>query len=164
MTPFTELSWQNRLEAVPSKTCRPLPDAKTAITFALERFHETWQGYRTITPTLYPLRDGPGTYLTLGGLRRSYGLTWPTLDALLEALDVQRELTGYLLATEAVGGTPLHFLFALQGHERGERHYGALNLSNLTPFEQTFTSEPDAETRWQALRLEARSSAVITRG
>ena len=156
MTPLTDLTIEERLETLSLEGCRPLPDAKTAISFALSRFHEAWSAYRRITPTLYSIGDGRGVYVTLGTLRRSYGLNWATVEGVVEALEHHRPLTGYLLATEAVGGDPLNHLFGLQGHNYGEKQYGALDLATLTPFEATFTTELDVTPEaWRDLQQQA---------
>lgn len=160
MRPLADLSLEERLRLLGPKPCRPLPDGAAAIKFALERFNATWSQYRSITPTLYPIRrQGRGSYVTLGQLRRSFGLSQATLEAVLEALDHQMPLDGFLLAAEAVGGEPPRLLFALQGHDQGERHYGGLELATLTPFEHRFVTEFDvAAEDWQDLRLQAQNA------
>ena len=156
MISLADLTIEERLETLSLKQCRPLPDAKTAISFALSRFHEAWSAYRSITPTLYGIGDGRGVYVTLGTLRRSYGLSWQTVEGVVEVLEHHRPLTGYLLATEAVGGDPLNHLFGLQGHDYGEKQYGALDLATLTPFETTFTTELDVtKEAWRDLQQQA---------
>ncbi len=155
----TDLPLATRLDDL-VKTCRPLPDAAAAIRFALERFHESWHGYHTVTPTLYGVREGPGVYLTLGHLRKAYGLTWATVDALTEALQARYATHGYLLTSEAVGDEPLKLLFGLQGHTHGEKHYGGLDLTTFAPFEGFITTEFDvAPETWRDLRLEAVSNS-----
>lgn len=144
-----------RIEVLEPKSCRPLHTAQTAIGFALERFHESWTAYRSITPTLYviaPTRRG--VYVTLGRLRARFGMDWDLVDAAVEALEARYAATGFLVATAVVGGDPLRALFGVQGHEQGERHYGALDLRTLQPFEASFTTELDLAPqdwldRWQ---------------
>ncbi len=160
MASFADLTLEERLKVLEPKSCRPLPDAKVAIAFAVTRFHESWHPYRTVTPTLYLLREeGQGVYVTLGKMRRGYGLSRETLDAALEALTPAYGLHGFLLASEAVGGEPPRLLFGLQGHEHGEKHYGGLELSTLTPFEAGFSTEFDLSAdAWQDARLQASNS------
>lgn len=162
---LTELSVETRLDDLPVKTCRPLVDAKGAIAFALERFHESWHAYKTITPTLYGIREeGRGVYLTLGNLRRSYGLTPATLDSLTEAFEHHYGIDGYLLASKAVGGDPLRLLFGLQGHTFGEKHYGALDLITFQPFEDFFQTEFDVSKElWEDLQLEAATNSGLAK-
>ena len=166
MPSLIDLPLATRLDDLPLKSCRPLPDAKAAITFALERFHESWHSYRSITPTLYGIREeGAGVYLTLGHLRRSYGLGWETIDALTEALEARFEISGYLLASEAVGDEPPRLLFGLQGHTFGEKHYGGLDLTTFAPFEGFMTTEFDLTPEaWQDVRLEAASNSGVSLG
>ena len=164
MPSLADLPVTTRLDDLPLKTCRPLPDAKAAIAFALERFHESWHGYHTVTPTLYGIcEEGRGVYITLGHLRKSYGLSWATVDALNEALEARYATHGYLLASEAVGDEPPRLLFGLQGHSYGEKHYGGLDLTTFAPFEGFITTEfdvsPDA---WRDLRLEAVSNSGLS--
>ena len=161
MPSLADLPLETRLDDLPVKACRPLFDAKTATTFALERFHESWHSYRTITPTLYGIREeGRGVYVTLGHLRKPYGLSWATLDALVEALEARFAVHGYLLASEAVGDEPPKLLFGLQGHTYGEKHYGGLDLTTFAPFEGFITTEFDVLPEvWRDLRLEAVSNS-----
>lgn len=165
MASLTDLPLTIRLDDLPLKTCRPLPDAAAAIRFALERFHESWHAYHSITPTLYGMREeGLGVYLTLGHLRKAYGLSWTTVDALTEALEARYGAHGYLLASEAVGDEPPKLLFGLQGHSHGEKHYGGLDLATFAPFEGFITTEFDVSTEvWRDLRLEAASNSGALR-
>lgn len=145
--------------------CRALYTARDAIDYALRRFHEPWVRYRTLTPTLYGISDEPrSVYLTLGRTRARFGLSWRTVDAALEALGVDLALDGHLLAAPAVGGADgdLRALFGLQGHHHGERHYGALDLATLTPFEGAFQSEVDVPpARWRDAWLQAASNSGV---
>ena len=144
-----------RIEVLEPHACRPLHTAQVAIGFALERFHESWTAYRSITPTLYAIAPTRrGAYVTLGRLRARFGVDWALVDAAVEALEAQHAATGFLVATAAVGGDPLRALFGVQGHELGERHYGALDLRTLQPFEASFATELDLprhawDERWQ---------------
>lgn len=157
---FSDLSLEQRLEKLELKTCHPLPDAKTTIGFAIRRFNESWLSYKTITPTFYGIRDeGIGIYLTLGKLRRAYDLSWDTVEAIAETLEPVYEIEGYLLATEAVSSEDGNLLFGLQGHDRGERQYGALNLSTLAPYEGSFLTELDlSKEQWDDLKFQALSN------
>jgi hypothetical protein len=151
-----------RLALLAFSTCRPLRDAKEATEFAIQRFHESWHTYRTVTPTLYLISDHtPGTYLTLGQVRKKYGLSWDTLEAVLEAVEQSRSINGYLLAAPGVGGEPLRPLFTLHGHAWGEVHQGALDLTHYTPFETAFTTELESD-GWQDLWHEAATNANLT--
>lgn len=165
MPSLASLNIETRLDDLPVKTCRPLVDANGAIAFALERFHESWHSYKTITPTLYGIRQaGRGVYITLGSLRRAYGLTAETLDALTEALKHHYAIDGYLLASKAVGGNPLTLLFGLQGHSFGEKHYGALDLITFQPFEDFFQTEFDVtKEAWEDLQLEAATNSGLAK-
>ena len=157
---LADIAIAERLELLGLKSCRPLPDAKTTIKFALGRFHESWSEYRTISPTLYAIKnESMGIYMTLGRLRRTYAMTWDTLDAILEALEETYKIEGYILATEAINEAQAQYLFALQGHHEGEKQYGALDLVTLSTFADSFVTEFDvsAET-WQDLKLQARSN------
>ena len=163
---LADLSHEERLEQLDLKTCQPLVDAKTTIGVAIRRFHESWTSYKTITPTLYCVRaEGRGLYLTLGSLRKNYGLSWDTVEAIVETLETTKYAEGYLLAAEAVSKTPddlPRLLFGLQGHYQGERQYGALDLANLTPYESSFSMEPDlAKEDWQDLRLQAVNNSAL---
>jgi hypothetical protein len=163
MTPLTDTPVAQRLDDMPVKLCRPLPTAKAGISFALSRFHESWQSYRTITPTLYGLREADrGVYLTLGHLRKREGLNQKTLAALIEGLEYQYQIDGYLLACEGVAGETPQLLFGLQGHFLGERQYGALELATLRPYESTFVTEFDVSPEdWSDLRLQAQTNTGI---
>jgi hypothetical protein len=149
------LSIDARIEALEPKACRPLHTAQIAIGFALERFHESWTAYRSITPTLYAIAPTRrGVYVTLGRLRSRFAMDWDLVDAAFEALASRHAATGYLVATAATGGDPLRALFGVQGHDLGERHYGALDLRTLQPFEASFGTELDMppqdwRDRWQ---------------
>lgn len=164
MRSLAELPVTTRLDDLPVNLCRPLVDAKTAIDFALKRFHESWHNYRSITPTLYGIREeGRGVYLTLGHLRRSYGLNQDTLSALAEAVKHSYNTSGYLLASEAVGGEPLKLLYGLQGHDYGEKHYGGLDLVTFQPFEGYFQTEFDlSKAAWEDARLEALTNSGLS--
>lgn len=157
---FSGLSLQERLDTLELKTCRPLPDAKTSIGFAMVRFNESWAEYRSITPTLYAIRDeSMGLYCTLGKLRRNYPLTWDLVEAAVEALEQQYAIEGYLLATEAIATNDPTMLFGLQGHYRGERQYGALNLITYAPYETAFVTEFDvSKEAWDDLKFQALSA------
>lgn len=157
------LPLDERAELIQITPCRALHTPKAAIDFALGRFHETWSLYRSVTPTLYALSDGArGHYVTLGRLRARYGVRWATVDAVVELLEARHAVTGYLLATLAVGGEPARPLFALQGHHQGERHYGALDLSALTPHEGGFDTELDLSPEaWQDRWLEAATNSGL---
>jgi len=154
---------KDRLGDLSVSSCRPLRDAKEAVQYALARFHESWSAYRTVTPTLYLIHDeAPGAFVTLGRLRKRYGLSWETLGAVLEALSEGREVHGFILAAPGVGGDPLRPLFTLQGHERGERQYGALDLALLVPFEHPFVTEFDlGADAWGARWAEAASNVNL---
>lgn len=156
-------SSRSPLERLTVNSCRPLRDAKETVGFAIARFHESWSRYRTVTPTLYLIGDdAPGAFVTLGRLRRAQGLSWATVEAVVEALEGEREVRGFIVAASGVGGDPLTPLFTLQGHELGERHYGALHLTLLTPFEQGFVTELDLEAGiWQERWAEAASNANL---
>lgn len=163
---FGDMSVEERLELLDLKTCQPLVDAKTTIAVAIRRFHESWTSYKTITPTLYCIRaEGRGLYLTLGGLRKSYGLSWDTLEAIVATLEVTKNAEGYLLAAEAINAgseAVPHVLFGLQGHYQGERQYGALDLSSLLPYEDRFVMEVDLSPEaWQDLRLQALNNSEL---
>ena len=166
MTSLNDLPVKTRLDDLPVKSCRPLPDAAAAIRFALERFHESWHSYHTVTPTLYGVREeGLGVYLTLGHLRKPYGLSWATVDALNEALETRYTTHGYLLASEAVGDEPPRLLFGLQGHTHGEKHYGGLDVTTFVPFEGFITTEFDVSPKaWRDLRLAAVSNSGVRLG
>ena len=155
-----DLSIQERLENLELKSCQPLPDAKKAIQFAIQRFNESWLNYRTITPTLYSIRDeGTGLYLTLGKLRRSCEMSWETIEAIVEVLEQAFQIEGYMLASEAISLDGEDLLFGLQGHDRGERHYGALALTTLVPFEASFVTEFDVlKATWDDLKFQALTS------
>jgi hypothetical protein len=163
MTPLSDIPLQQRLDDMPLKLCRPLPTARAGISFALSRFHESWHSYRTITPTLYGLREADrGVYLTLGHLRKREGLNQQTLTALIEGLEYQYRIDGYLLACEGVAGDVPQLLFGLQGYVLGERHYGALELATLRPYESTFVTEFDVPPAvWSDLRLQAQTNTGI---
>ena len=163
--PFDELSLQERGDALAPRACRPLHTASATIAFALERFHETWTAYRSITPTLYAIAPTRrGVYVTLGRLRARYGLHWDLVHATVEVLEARFAATGFLLAGGAVGGDPVRALFGLQGHEEGERHYGALDLRTLQPYEHAFEMEVDLpENRWKDRWQEAVTNAGIAR-
>ncbi len=154
---FADLAIAKRLELLELKSCRPLPDAKAAIKFALTRFHESWTEYRTITPTLYAIKDGSmGIYLTLGKLRRNYTMSWETLEAITEALEESYQIEGYLLASEGITEDDPQLVFALQGHHEGERHYGALELITLNTYPYRFITEFDVSGEsWKDLKLQA---------
>lgn len=155
---FGALSAARRREILRPTPCRPLPDAATAIALALARFDESWRAYRSVTPTLYPIGPGRGRYATLGRLRRRWRLDWTLVEAAVAALGDEAAGEGFLLASEAAGGSPLRTLFALQGHHHGERHHGALELATLRPFEGDFVTEFDDPDGWRLLRTEARSN------
>lgn len=137
------------------KACRPLHTPKIAIGFAIERFHESWTAYRSITPTLYAIAPTRrGVYVTLGRLRNRYGMDWDVAHAVAELFEQQYAATGFLYAGASVGGDPVRALFGLRGHDAGEPHYGALDLRTLRPFEQPFETELDLPSgewadRWQ---------------
>lgn len=163
MAQFSSLSASERLELLTFSTCRPLRDAKEATQFAIGRFHESWHTYHTITPTLYLISDhAPGNYVTLGRLRKRYGLSWDTIEAALDAIEFQRPLNGYLIAAAGAGGEPLRPLFTLYGHAWGEVQHGALDLTYYTPFEERFKTEfelaPDV---WQGVWREATSNTNL---
>lgn len=150
---------------VAPKRCRPLPTASVAISFALERFHESWTAYRSITPTYYAIvPEGYGAYVTLGRLRSRYALDWATVDAIHALFEGDAGATGFLVASVAVGGEPPRALFGLQGQEYGERHYGALDLRTLAPHEQAFWSELDlGDAAWRDAWQEAVTNSGIAR-
>jgi hypothetical protein len=153
----------DRLELFTVTPCRPLRDAREAVGYAIARFHESWSRYRTVTPTLYLVGDdAPGLFVTLGRLRKRYGLSWDTTQAVVEAFEGQREVRGFIVAASGVGGDPLTPLFTLQGHDLGERHHGALDLTLLTPFEQGFATELELEAGvWQERWAEAAATAKL---
>jgi len=157
---FSDLNIEERLEALELKTCRPLPDAKTTIGFAISRFNESWMQYRSITPTLYAIRDeSMGLYCTLGKLRRKYALTWELIEAAVEALEQAYAIEGYLLAGEAITTEDTGLFFGLQGHFQGERQYGALELITFRPYEGSFVTEFDLDKEeWDDLRFQALSN------
>lgn len=149
------LPLEARAAAVEPKACRPLHTPKIAIGFAIERFHESWTAYRSITPTLYAIAPTRrGVYVTLGRLRNRYGMDWDVAHAVAELFEQQYAATGFLYAGASVGGDPVRALFGLRGHDAGEPHYGALDLRTLRPFEQPFETELDLPSgdwtdRWQ---------------
>lgn len=150
-----ELDLDARAASFAPRACRPLHDAEHAIGLAIERFHESWTAYRTLTPTFYAIAPTRrGAYVTLGRLRARFRMDWQLIHAMFEVFERRSGATGFLVATAAVGGDPVRALFGLQGHDAGERHYGALDLRTLQPFEHAFESEldlaPDAwAERWQ---------------
>lgn len=154
---------EERWGAIAPRDCRPLYTPKAAIDLAIARFHESWSAYRSITPTVYAIGESvPGTYVTLGRLRKRYGMRTETLDAVVEALTLFRRADGFLLATEAVGDEPPKALFGLSGHQHGEVLRGALDLSVLSPFEDEFQTELDVPAgEWRFLWLEARTNSGL---
>lgn len=148
------------------KPCAPVRSAKEAIDVALQRFHESWHRYRSITPTLYLIADVvPGRYVTLGRLRRGRPLDRGLVDRLAAAaatrLPQDRPVEGYLLALEGVGGDPLRPLFVLEGHHHGEPQHGAMDLGTYAPFEGRYLTELDLADRWPERRMEAFSNANL---
>lgn len=160
MASFSQLTLAERLARLELKSCRPLPDAKTAISVAIGRFHESWTAYKTITPTLYFIKEGSmGMYVTLGKLRREFELNWEMLEAMIEAVELSYGLEGYLLASEGITQEDPQYLFALEGHYRGEKQYGALELATLSPYTARFVTEFDVSGEvWQDLKLQASSN------
>lgn len=157
---FSDFSVDERLDRLELKTCRPLPDAKTTIGLAIARFNESWGEYRSITPTLYAIRDeSMGLYCTLGKLRRKHTLNWNLVDSAIDALEQRYAIEGYLLAGEAITTAETSLLFGLQGHYQGERQYGALDLITYTPYEGEFVTEFDlSKPEWDDLRFQALSN------
>ena len=149
--------------ALAPKRCRPLPTASEAMSFALERFHESWTAYRSITPTYYAVvPEGYGAYVTLGRLRRRFALDWAGIDAIHALFAADSGATGFLVASAAVGGEPPRALFGVQGQEHGERHYGALDLRTLQPHEHAFASELDlGDVAWRDAWQEAVTNSGI---
>lgn len=164
-TALSALPVSDRVAIIGPKSCRPLHTPQIAIQFAIERFHEAWTAYRSITPTMYavaPTRRG--SYVTLGRLRGKYELDWDTVHAIAEVFEQRYAATGFLVAGAAVGGDPARALFSLQGHDEGERHYGALDLRTLRPFEAAFASELDLPAdQWADRWQEAVSNSAIAR-
>lgn len=160
-----DLPPHERLRDVTLSSAPPLHTARTTIGYAIERFHASWSQYRTLTPTLYAIAPTRrGVYVTLGRLRARHGMSWEIVEALFEAFVAEYEATGYLVATAAVGGDPPRALFGLQGHDDGERHYGALDLRTLAPWERAFQTELDLPPEaWDDLWQQAVTESGIAR-
>ncbi len=154
-----------RVSVIEPKSCPPLHTPQVAIQFAIERFHESWTAYRSITPTIYAIAPTRrGSYVTLGRLRAKYGMDWDNVHAIAEVFEQRYAATGFLVAGAAVGGDPVRALFSLQGHNEGERHYGALDLRTLRPFEDVFESELDLPAdQWTDRWQEAVSNSAIAK-